>query len=95
MLHSRVDIHIMLLDLHDQQPAVKPHLASAAHPEPSVLAATDENSFLKRSKDPNSLFRASARSSVRLLDGLRGGGGQILPEEVVQSVISYLEGQLL
>jgi hypothetical protein len=50
---------------------VNPHLASAAHPEPSVLAAAEENSFLKRSKDPNSFFMASARTPPGSLTALQ------------------------
>jgi hypothetical protein len=50
---------------------VNPHLASAAHPEPSVLDAAEENSFLKRSKDPNSFFMASARTPPGSLTALQ------------------------
>ena len=71
-----------------------PHLTGAAQPEPSVLAATEENSLLKRSKDPNSFFRASARAPPGSLKAFVAGT-QVLPEEVMQNMTSCLEGEFL
>ena len=50
-----------------------PHQERAAHPEPSVLTAAVVNSFLKRSKEPNSFFSTSAKAPLGSLLALEAG----------------------
>ena len=50
-----------------------PHQAREAQPEPSVLAAAAESSFLKRLKDPNSFFKTSARELLVSLPTFTAG----------------------
>jgi len=52
---------------------VMPHQDKAAHPEPSVLTAAVVNSFLKRSMDPNSFLRTSAKAPSGSFFALEAG----------------------
>src|ERR1035437_2198537 len=68
---------------------------SAAHPEPSALAAVCENSFLNRSQEPYSSSMTLAMEPEGFPPPPELAGGKVLPEQRVEYVPPDLERELL
>ncbi len=65
---------------------------SVAQPEPSTLMAAWEKIF-KRSKEPYSLSRSSARAPRRFASAALASGCQVLPEDIMEEMPPDVEGQ--